>query len=356
MTAVTSGKVLVTGANGFIAIWIVKKLLEQGYSVRGTIRSESKGKHLKEVFKGYGSKLEIVVVEDITKVRVCTDYRRVYSRSDAIGASTRSNIPHHPPTSARTIRTTLITPAVQGTTGILRSALQHGASVKRVVITSSTAAVLTQDPNPRVFSEDNWNERSIGEVETKGREAAPFDKYRASKTLAERAAWNFVEENKGSIGFDLVVLNPPFVYGPILHAVDSVENLNASMQDWWAAVSGKKDNKFLATVGSSWIDVRDLAHAHVLAIQKEAAGGNRIIVSEGPYKWQDWELAIAVNAAHAAEPKLPAGNSSYEPAKAVHYIRYDVARAKKLLGLEYISIQQSAKDVVENFKEKKWIA
>lgn len=63
-----------------------------------------------------------------------------------------------------------------------------------------------------------------------------------------------------------------------------------------------------------------------------------------------------MNAAHAAEPKLPAGNPSYEPAKAVHYIKYDVARAKKLLGLEYISIQQSAKDMVENFKEKKWIA
>lgn len=138
---------------------------------------------------------------------------------------------------------------MQGTTGILRSALKYGTAVKRVVVTSSCAAVLTQDPNPRVFSEDNWNEHSIREVETKGREASPFDKYRASKTLAERAAWKFVEENKSSIGFDLVVLNPPFVFGPILHELDNVENLNSSMHDWWTAVSGKKDNEYLVTVG-----------------------------------------------------------------------------------------------------------
>ena len=69
MPALTSGKVLVTGANGFIAIWVVKKLLDKGYSVRGTVRSESKGTHLKEVFKEHGDKFEVVVVEDITKVR-----------------------------------------------------------------------------------------------------------------------------------------------------------------------------------------------------------------------------------------------------------------------------------------------
>ena len=69
MPAVTSGKVLVTGANGYIAVWILKSLLEAGYSVRGTVRSESKAGHLREVFKSYGDKLEIVIVADITSVR-----------------------------------------------------------------------------------------------------------------------------------------------------------------------------------------------------------------------------------------------------------------------------------------------
>lgn len=63
-------KVLVSGANGYIAIWIVRTLLERGFAVRGTVRSQAKGEHLKNTFKSYGNKLEIVVVDDITKVRV----------------------------------------------------------------------------------------------------------------------------------------------------------------------------------------------------------------------------------------------------------------------------------------------
>ena len=68
MPSVTSGKVLVTGANGYVAFWVVKDLLEAGYSVRGTVRSASKAKYIQDYFKFYGDKLEIVVVEDITKV------------------------------------------------------------------------------------------------------------------------------------------------------------------------------------------------------------------------------------------------------------------------------------------------
>ena len=68
MPAVTSGKVLVTGANGFVAVWLVKTLLERGFSVRGTIRSASKGTYVRELFKDYRDKLELVVVDDITKV------------------------------------------------------------------------------------------------------------------------------------------------------------------------------------------------------------------------------------------------------------------------------------------------
>ncbi len=72
MPAITSGKVLVTGANGYVAAWVLKDLLENGFAVRGTVRSESKAAHLRSYFKAFGDKLEFVVVGDITKVRrVC---------------------------------------------------------------------------------------------------------------------------------------------------------------------------------------------------------------------------------------------------------------------------------------------
>ena len=67
-TISSSDKVLVTGANGYIALWIVQTLLQRGNSVRAAVRSESKGRHLQELFKSYGNKLETVVVPDMTKV------------------------------------------------------------------------------------------------------------------------------------------------------------------------------------------------------------------------------------------------------------------------------------------------
>ena len=139
---------------------------------------------------------------------------------------------------------------MHGTTGILRSALQHAPSVKRIVVTSSCAAVLTPSTEPRVFSEEDWNEASIAEVKEKGRAAGAPAKYRASKTLAERAAWEFYEKHKSEVGWDLVVLNPPFVFGPFLHDVPNPESLNESARDWYdTVVKGKKDNETLANVG-----------------------------------------------------------------------------------------------------------
>ena len=66
-------------------------------------------------------------------------------------------------------------------------------------------------------------------------------------------------------------------------------------------------------------------------------------------------MTFIVNAAHAVDAKLPAGNTAYDPATAVHFIRYDVAKADKLFGIKYISIQQSTKDILDDFKARKWL-
>ncbi len=70
MPAIQSGKVLVTGANGYIAVWILQKLLDKGFTVRGTVRSEKSLPYLKQLFAKYGDKLEFVIVADITKVPI----------------------------------------------------------------------------------------------------------------------------------------------------------------------------------------------------------------------------------------------------------------------------------------------
>ena len=64
----------------------------------------------------------------------------------------------------------------------------------------------------------------------------------------------------------------------------------------------------------------------------------------------------SVNAAHSIDPKLPAGNTQYDPSKAVHFIRYDVTKADRIFGLKYITIEQATKDILDDFKAKGWIA
>lgn len=108
MPAVTSGKVLVTGANGFVAVWVAKTLLDAGFSVRGTVRSESKAVHLRTLFASAGDKFEVVIVDDITKVRpfpplpsvylsIDIRYRKAHSTRTS-ATSTRSRTPHRPST------------------------------------------------------------------------------------------------------------------------------------------------------------------------------------------------------------------------------------------------------------------
>lgn len=240
MPAITSGKVLVTGANGFLAIFILQKLLAGGYSVRGTVRSESKKPYLQKLFASYGDKLELVVVDDITKVRVllsCPMKSQFPSPSvlqdgafdeavKGVDAIQHTASPFHVKSKTPD---DVIVPAVQGTLTILNSAAKHGDTVKRVVITSSFAAVEEFYDEVRTYTEDDWNEQGPRRVQEEGNDCPPGVMYAASKSLAEKAAWKWAEEHKGQVAFDLVTILPPYIYGPVLQDVQTTDHLNTSM-------------------------------------------------------------------------------------------------------------------------------
>jgi nucleoside-diphosphate-sugar epimerase len=346
MPAVQPGsKVLVTGANGYIAIWVVRTLLEQGYAVRGTVRSEAKGHHLKKSFEKYGDKFETVVVEDITKDGA---FDEAVKGIDAIEhtASPFYLVVDDPQE--------LIEPAVKGTVGILESALKYGQSVKRVVVTSSAASILSDSENPGVFSELDWNDQAIQLIKEQGRNAAGGIKYRASKTLAEKAAWSFHADHKAKIGWDLVVLNPPFVFGPFIHEVRDTASLNTSAAQWYnVVVSGTLSGDTL-TQGSSWIDVRDLGLAHAKAVQKEEAGGERIIVSAGAFIWQEWiDTANALKPSPSPSHTLVKGNpeASKNP---VYLYRYDTTKGERIFAMKYRSMEETARDILADFEARGW--
>ena len=119
----------------------------------------------------------------------------------------------HPFSYSRLTYSDLIVPAVQGTTTILNSALKHGSTLKRVILTSSAVAALEVTTVPRVFTESSWNDAAVEAVKTKGFAAGAPIIYFASKTLAEKAAWEFVAAHKSEISWDLAVLNPSLILG-----------------------------------------------------------------------------------------------------------------------------------------------
>ncbi|KAG6917263.1 hypothetical protein DXG01_003210 [Tephrocybe rancida] len=359
-TISTGDKVLVSGANGFIAIWVVRKFLEKGYAVRGTVRSSDKGKYLEDYFKLYGDKFEIVVVEDITKegafdeaVKGVDAIAHTASPFYLTAASADGKIILNESINGQLIYgLELIGPAVNGTVSILKSAVKNGQAVKRVVVTSSCASVLEVGVD-KIFTELNWNELAISEVKEQGDAAPGPSKYRASKTLAEKAAWEFYEKNKANIKWDLSVLNPPF---PAIHEIKNLDALNASSRQWYDAVLGNTQSEtFLKVQGSAYIDVRDVAEAHTLALEKEAAGGERIIISAGSCVWQDW-----IDAANALSPPAVLSRSKIavgfpgagKTAKAP--VEYNTSKAARILGLKYYTKEEVARDTLADFERRGW--
>ncbi|RXW15439.1 hypothetical protein EST38_g10412 [Candolleomyces aberdarensis] len=358
-TAHPGDTVLVTGANGYIPIWVVRKLLEKGYNVRGTVRKAEKGEHLNKYFDSYvkRGRLELVVVEDITKEGAFDEAVKGVDAIEHMASPFHENVDDPEE---------LIRPAVDGTLGILKSALKNNPAIKRIVITSSCAAVMTNTPEARTFSEADWNELSIKETREQGRQALPMTKYRASKTLAEKAVWKFYEENVkkgGTASWDVVALNPPFVFGPGIQEILSASTLNTSLKAWYDLVyspstsSTKPKDAF--EVSYSWVDVRDLADAHVLALEKEEAGGERIIVTEGVYIWQEWlEIANALPSSLTEKTgrSLPKGfpKITAQPQNLTYKVRYDTAKEQRILGVKYRTKEETTRDTVEDFVRRGW--
>jgi nucleoside-diphosphate-sugar epimerase len=344
-------RVLVSGANGYIATWLVRILLEQGYAVRGTVRSLEKNLFLGDLFKSYGEKFELVVVEDIVKEEAFDE--AVKGIDAIIHAASPLRFDVEEPKD-------FIEPAVNGTLSILKRAIK-APNIKRIVIVASTGCVFRTSSQPVVLSEKDWNDQAIEQVERLGREASTSDKYAASKTLAEKAAWTFYREHQAQINWDLVVINPSYVFGPTLNPVSSPSGLGASLALWYDAVVDPKGLKaHLSEPSKSWIDVRDLAVTLAKSLVVPEAGGERILVTAGSAVWQDWlDVANALSPcpipshSRGSDRALPIGNPG-EGRNAIHRIKYDTSKAERILRPVYRTMEETARDTLADFEQRGW--
>lgn len=228
-------------------------------------------------------------------------------------------------------------PAIKGTTGILKAIKEYAPTVKRVVITSSFAAIVNGKQHPKVYSEKEWNPVTWEEAMDHSQV------YRGSKTFAEKAAWTFIEKEKPN--FDIATINPPLVFGPIVHYLNSLESLNTSNQRLRNLIQGQMKEKIAPTGTFLWVDVRDVALAHVRAIEVPEAGGERFFVVAGFFS--NKELADMARETHPKlESKLPPADSSSDFPENIYEI--DNNKSQKILGIKYRPLKQTVSDTIDS--------
>jgi dihydroflavonol-4-reductase len=248
-------RVLVTGASGFLAQHVILQLLEKAYEVRGTLRSMKRADEVRAILAKHDARaasIEFVEADlgaDVgwtEAVKGCAYVQHVASPFPAV----------HPRDESELIR-----PAVDGALRVLKAA--KAAGVKRVVMTSSVAAIAygLGAARPNVVDETSWSN-------PEGPDNTPYTK---SKTLAERAAWDYVgHEGKG---LELAAINPTGIFGPALS-----RDVSTSLEIPIRLLNGKTPG--LPRLGFSMVDVRDVAQCQVEAMTNPAAAGERFIASE----------------------------------------------------------------------------
>ncbi|HEY2070821.1 MAG TPA: aldehyde reductase [Rhizomicrobium sp.] len=248
--------VLVTGGSGFIANYCILQLLEAGHTVRATVRNLNREADVRAVLKlGEANDRLSFFVADLERDAGWAEATQGCEYVLHVASPFPPGSPKH--------EDELIIPARDGALRVLRAA--RDAGVKRVVLTSSFAAIgYSKIPPDRPFDETDWTD-----VNTPGLSA-----YAKSKTIAERAAWDYVASENGKL--ELTVINPVAVGGPVLGP-----DLSTSIQLVKRFLEGAVPGVPKLTIGL--VDVRDVANAHLRAMTNPAAKGERFLAVAGDF-------------------------------------------------------------------------
>ena len=213
------------------------------------------------------------------------------------------------------------------------------------MITSSFASILNGALGNRpgyTYSEKDWNPITLEEAIQN-----PSNGYRASKTFAERSAWEFLEKEKPN--FTISTMCPPLVIGPVIHYLQSLTNLNTSNQRTAAIISGDAKNEIPSTGVFVWTDVRDLALAHVKAAELPEAANKRFFVTAGYFSNEEIADIARENFPELKDKVPPKGTKGGEyPPEGL--FRYDNSQTKEVLGIEFRSLKESIIDTIKSLQ------
>lgn len=261
-------KVLVTGGSGFIGSHCILQLLAAGHEVRTTVRSLKREADVRALLKQGGAE-----AGDRLSF-AAADLEKDAGWPEAVaGCEYVLHVASPFPAAAPKHEDELIVPAREGALRVLRAA--RDARVRRVVLTSSFAAIgYGHEPRQKPFDESDWTDPN-------GNGVYPYVK---SKTLAERAAWDFIAAEGG--GLELSVVNPVAVLGPVL-APDYSTSIIVVQRLMDGAIPGCPQLTF------GVVDVRDVADLHIRAMTNPAAKGERFLAVAGDFlSMRDIALAL----------------------------------------------------------------
>ncbi|XP_021729010.1 tetraketide alpha-pyrone reductase 1-like isoform X2 [Chenopodium quinoa] len=314
-------KVCVTGASGYIASWLVKLLLQRGYTVNATVRNPNDSDKTEHLLKLEGAKerlhfFKANLIEEGSFDSAIVGCEGVFHTASPVVFS-----PKDP-------QVDLLDPAIKGTLNILASCKKFPA-VRRVVLTSSMAtSTFTSRPlTPDVVVDETW----FSDPELcKG---SDMMYYVLSKVLAEEAAWKYAKEND----IDMVSINPSMVIGPMLKPTinDSVASILNLIND----------------LACPWVHVKDVAEAHIRAFEIPSAKG-RYNLGGRVLHFSDVKKIL-----HELYPSIKLPNKCVDVGDALPKTIYQLSNVKvKSLGIiEYIPFEVSLKETVENLKELKFV-
>ena len=328
-------KVLVTGATGFIGLHCIKQLLDRGYSVNGTLRSQDRQAEVLDSLERNNTPTRHLSLFEV-------DLNRDSGWNSAIRDCNYVLHVASPFVLTDEDEDFFVKPAVEGVQRALKFSKKH--NVKKVILTSSFAAIHeTLNDRQESFNEEDWSNPNKPGISF----------YAKSKTMAELAAWEFMEMENPD--FSLAVINPVLVMGPSLSK--DVGTSNSLVKNM---INGSVPGTPKIHIGI--VDVRDVASAHILAMESSSADGERIIVSEKEL-WVHEVAAILRDAGFNKTPKVVFPKWLM---KIVALFRKDLAlmipmigkrrdvsssKARELLGWKPIKAELSIIDTAQQLKD-----
>ncbi|KAF5360052.1 hypothetical protein D9758_007603 [Tetrapyrgos nigripes] len=331
------GRDVGSGATGFVGTAVTRAFIDAGYPVRGTARSQSKAQKWEGWQESeYKNKVDWAIVEDVIVPGAFKDAMKdiefVVHTAAPFTIAFKDN------------EKDMLLPSIRGTENILAAA-KNEASVKHMIITSSIAAVidLLQGPRPGyTYTSKDWNPATYEQAVVSP--IPPFV-YCASKSLAEKLAWDDKERK-----FSLTTICPPTIYGPPHQPLDKMEHLNTSCAIVWSLINADDQSEIPATAFPVGVDVRDVAKLHVRAVDGyngKAKEQRYLVIGFELFNSQAAQIVRSTPefANFADRVRNGGGDIPHE-----HY-GVDTKEAEALLGTSFVSAQQSIVDTARRLWE-----